>query len=151
MATWRGKQRVLTILRRLPPALKAAAEGALDEFTEGELVPALQRACPVGDDLEDTPGQLRDSVHAYAGHRALRSGGVRAEGLKTVVADAKDKKGDFIGPHVEHGHLAKDGGRVPPHPWFFPTWRVHKPSLRRKMAAAGRAAARRIAGDIARG
>ena len=148
MATWRRRERVLTVLKRLPAALKAAAKEALEEETP-PLVEALKQACPVGDELEREPGQLRDSIHAFDGSRAMRSGGVRTELLKTVLADAKDEKGGFIGPHVEFGHMGKDGGHVPAHPWFFPTWRDQRDGLKKRMAAKGRAAAKTIASDMA--
>lgn len=150
MASFSNKERVLTVLKRLPPAMKLAVQETLEEEA-AELVEAMKRACPVGHDLEHTPGDLRDSIHAEDGSRALRSGGTRTELLKTVTADAKDENGKvFIGPPVEFGHLTKAGGHVPAHPFFFPTWRAHRAGIKRRMTQKGRAAARAIAGDWAK-
>lgn len=149
MAYFRNKERVLKVLKRLPAAIKAEAKIALDQEAE-EVVAAMKRACPVGHVLEQHPGDLRDSIHAYDGHRALKSGGVRAELLKTILADAKDRKGNFVGPHVEFGHLMATGGHVPAHPWFFPTWRIQRDGLKRRLRAAGRAACKKIAPGLLR-
>jgi hypothetical protein len=149
MAHWRNRESVTQILTRLPPALREAAQSALEEATT-ELVAAMKRACPTAPDLERYAGELQDSIHAYDGHRAHKGGTERTTLLKTVTADAKDKRGDFYGPHVEYGHVARDGRHVPAHPFFWPTWRALRAGLKRRMAAKGRAAAKAIAGDMAR-
>lgn len=151
MASWKNKESVLHTLRRLPPALKAAQAEVLEQETAA-IVAAMKRACPVGGEAgesEEAAGKLRDSIHSYDGHRAVR-GGVRAELMKTIIADARDGRGEYYGPHVEYGHVARGGKHVPAHPFFWPTWRAMRAGLRRKLAARGREVCKQIAGDMAR-
>lgn len=141
MASWSGGERVKAILARLPTAVKEAVDRQLATEAK-ELAEAIKRAAPVGDELEKTPGQLRDSVHAY-----------KADGRELtyrVLADAKDAKGNFIGPHVEFGHLARDGSHVPPSSFFFPTYRARKKAMKRRINKAGRDAIKAVAGDLAK-
>lgn len=130
--------------------MKAAAKVQLDQEADA-LVAAIKANAPTGGDLERQPGELRESVHAQDAQRALRSGGVRTELMKSVVADAKDAKGNFIGPHVEFGHMAEGGGHVAAVPFFFSTWRVRKAGMKRRMAAAQRRAIKSVVGDMLKG
>jgi hypothetical protein len=135
MASWRNRAKVADVLTRLPPAVKEALGTQLDTEVGG-LVAAIKRAAPVGHALEQTPGELRDSVHSYDGKRELQ---------KRVIADAKDAKGEFIGEHVEFGHRDKGGEHVPAVPFFFPTYRARKAGIKRNMRKAAVAAAKRVA------
>lgn len=135
MASWRNRAKVADVLTRLPPEIKKALASQLDTEARG-LVEAIKRAAPVGNDLEKTRGALRDSVHSYPGKRELS---VR------IIADAKDAKGEFIGEHVEFGHMAKGGGHVPPVPFFFPTYRARKAGIKSRLRKAAMDAAKRVA------
>lgn len=135
MASWRNRARVRDVLPRLPPAMKQALASQLGVETDG-LVEAIKRAAPVDKDLEKTPGELRDSVHAFPGKRELQN---------RIIVDAKDAKGEFIGEHVEFGHLAEDGRHVPPHPFVFPTYRARKAGIKSRLRKAAVAAAKRVA------
>lgn len=138
MASWKNRASVLQVLERLPGHIKQAIGVQLKTEVDG-LTEAIKRACPVGVELEDQPGALRDSVHSYPGNRELRY---------VILADAKDeKKREFIGQHVEFGHINKGGAHVPAHPFFFPTYRARKVAMRSHM----RAAAYRATKDWARG
>lgn len=122
-------QRVLARFAKLPQQLKVDVGSQLAKEVE-DLTEAIQRAAPVGHDLEKTPGELRDSVHFYpTPDRPLSY---------RILADARDAKGDFIGAHVEQGHKAPDGSHVPRQPFFFPTYRARKRGMRRRLSAAGR-------------
>ena len=124
-------EKVKARLAKLPNQVKVAVGTQLAKEVE-DLTEAIQRAAPVRDDLQRHPGQLRDSVHFYPNPDRPLS--------YRVLADAKDKKGEFIGPHVEHGHKAVDGSHVPRVPFFFPTYRARKKAMQRRIKAAGRKA-----------
>lgn len=125
-------QRTLARLGRIPQSMKTAVGSQLAKEVE-DLTEAEQRAAPVSE-LEDHPGQLRDSIHFYANPDRPLS--------YRIIADAKDDKGSYIGAHVEHGHKAVDGSHVPAVPFFFPTYRARKKGLKRRVSAAGRKAAK---------
>lgn len=126
-------EKVKARLAKIPDQIKVAVGTQLAKEVE-DLTEAIQRAAPVSDDLQATPGQLRDSVHFYPNPDRPLS--------YRILADAKDEKGEFIGPHVEHGHKARDGSHVPRVPFFFPTYRARKKAMRRRLSAAGRKAAK---------
>jgi hypothetical protein len=123
-------QRTLERMKKLPEMVKQAVGTQLAGEVE-DLTEAIQRAAPVND-LDQYPGQLRDSVHFYPNPDRPLS--------YRILADAKDDKGKFIGSHVEHGHKARDGSHVPRVPFFFPTYRARKKAMRRRISAAGRKA-----------
>ncbi|MDR3512624.1 MAG: hypothetical protein P4L73_13395 [Caulobacteraceae bacterium] len=139
MASWKNRPKASELFKKLPPILKQAMAVQLKSEVTG-LVDAMRRAAPVSDDLEKTPGQFRDSIHEYENPSRELS--------YRIVADAKDVKGAFIGPHIEFGHLARDGSHVPPKPSFFPTYRAWKRPMRRRMNAAARGAVKRLIGTI---
>ena len=128
-----GKERLIARFARLPKAMKDAVAPVLQKEVS-ELVAAQRRAAPVSSDLEDTPGQFRDSINYYPNRDRPLS--------FRVIADARDEKGAFIGPHIEHGHKAKDGSHVAAVPSFFPTYRARKKAMQRRLNAAGRKAAK---------
>lgn len=92
---------------QLGPQLKKALETAADE-----MVAAVRAIAPVSG-LTPNPGDLRESVHKESG---------RGELAVRVVEDATDGKGNFIAPHVEYGHAAKDGSHVAALPHFWPSY-----------------------------
>jgi hypothetical protein len=126
-----NKAAVLARFRRMFPAIKAAVAPVLEREVD-ELVSAMQRAAPVSE-LEQHPGQFRDSIHAYPNPKRELS--------FRILADARDEKGNFIGPHIEHGHKAPDGSHVEAVPSFFPTYRARKKGIQKKLTAAAKAAA----------
>lgn len=129
-ARWLGRLRALPIPVRKAVAAQLAVEA-------GELTAAIKRAAPVSAELEDTPGELRDSVHHYKTPGRPLS--------YRILADARDPEtGNFIGSHVEAGHKAQDGSHVPPRPFFFPTYRARKKPMRRRLSAAGRKAVKQL-------
>lgn len=134
MARMLNLDRTLARLKKIPPAVTTASGTQLAAEVE-ELTEAIQQAAPVND-LDETPGQLRDSVHFYPNPDRPLS--------YRILADAKDEKGEFIGPHVEHGHKARDGSHVPRVPFFFPTYRARKKPMKRRIAAAGRKAVKAL-------
>lgn len=126
--------RVKRRLAAIPQAMTTAAGSQLAVEVE-DLTAAIQANTPVSD-LDTHPGQLRESVHFYPN---------RSRPLSYIVlADARDEKGEFIGPHVEHGHKARDGSHVPRNPFFFPTYRAHKKAMQRRLKAASRKAAKAL-------
>lgn len=113
-----GKTELIAKLARLPPAVTETAGVALDAGTD-ELVAALQRAAPVSE-LDDHPGQLRESIQKY-----------RTPGRPLswrIIAAARDLKGRLYGVWVEFGH-----GDAPPRPFWFPTYRAFKKRFRSKL------------------
>ncbi len=126
-----NKAKIWQRFAKIPDEIAAECGKQLAEEVGG-LVDAMKRACPVSHELEKTPGQLRDSIHAYSNPDRPMS--------YRIIADAKAEDGDFIGPHVEFGHLARNGKRVRPYPFFFPTYRARKKAMRKRMLAAARRA-----------
>lgn len=109
----------------------AADVGKQLDIETSDLVEAQKRAAPV-DIKDDNPGQFRDSIHKYSTPNRPLS--------YRIIADARDEHGNFIGPHIEHGHMAVDGKHVPAKPSFFPTYRARLKGMRRRLSAAGRKA-----------
>ena len=128
---FKNLDKVKARINAIPGAVKEAVQAQLDIETDG-LVEAIKAHAPVSDDLEKTPGELRDSVHKYANPDRDLS--------YRIIADAKDEKGRNIGSWVEHGHKTHGGRHVPAQPFFFPTYRSLKKPMRRRMLAAGRKA-----------
>jgi hypothetical protein len=120
-----GRERAIARLRRIGSAMEREMAPAFEAEVE-DLVQAQKRAAPVNPDIEDTPGTFRDSIHKYP--TPGRDLSFR------IIADAKDDKGNFIGPHIEHGHTAPDGSWVPPTPSFFPTYRARKKKMRARLS-----------------
>jgi hypothetical protein len=131
---WLNKQKVLARFRRVPEQIRAEVAAAL-KVEVHELVEAMRRAAPVSD-VEQHPGQFRDSIHEYPNPDRPLS--------YRVIADARDAKGEFIGPHIEYGHTARDGSHVPAVPSFWPTYRARRKAMRRRLANAVRKAARKF-------
>lgn len=133
MAQMKGLEANLKRLARVPQVAKTAVGSQLAKEVE-DLVEAQKRAAPV-DEASDNPGRLRESIHFYPNPDRPLS--------YRVIADARDPEtGDFIGPHVEFGHMAADGTHVAAVPSFFPTYRARKKSMKRRISAAGRKALR---------
>lgn len=122
-----AKRRIAAIPQAVGDSVKAQLEANADD-----LVATMKRYAPVSD-LEQHPGQLRDSIHKYPGKHEMQ---VR------VIADARDEKGRAIGAHVEHGHMSPAGKHVAARTFFFPVYRAMKKGMRRKLLAAGRKAAK---------
>ena len=119
-------------LARIPGRVQEAVDRELRSQVS-ELVDAIQRAAPVSDESGDpTNGKLKASVHSE--HNPRRELGL------IVKADAKDKKGHFIGAHVEHGHRAKNGDHVQGKPFFFPTYRARKKRIKSALRRAAKRA-----------
>jgi hypothetical protein len=133
--TVQGLQGFLDRIAAIPEGLVQDIHRDLSDGAD-ELVDDIRPLVPVSpvSDLETHPGQLRDSVHREDGRHGLSV---------LVVEDARDAKGNFIGPHVEYGHKDKGGGHVAALPHFNPAVRVFKPKLR---ARIGRSLSKRIKG-----
>lgn len=130
-AVMTNKGKVLARFAKLPNRVRVDVEAQLKQEVD-DLVEAQKRAAPVSE-LDDPPGQFRDSIHAYKNPDRPLS--------YRVIADARDKHGEFIGPHIEFGHKAADGSHVDAVPSFFPTYRARKKPMRRRLGrVAGKAA-----------
>lgn len=136
MATvqWLNRAKRIAKLRAIPAPIRAAAGKQLTIEVDG-LVAAQKRAAPINSDLQETPGSLRDSIHKY------KTPG-RPLSYRIIADDRDPETGNFIGPHVEAGHKARDGSHVPRQPFFFPTYRARKKAMRRRLQAAARKAAK---------
>ena len=134
MATMEGLSALVDRLERLPAAVKDALEAPLNREVE-DLVSALKRAAPVSD-LEDHPGQLRDSIQDYPNPSRPLS--------FRIIVGARDSKGRLFGRYVEFGHTSKSGRYVPAAPFFFPTYRARKKAMQRRILAPARQAIRRM-------
>lgn len=130
-----NKAKVLARLARVPVAIQEEMDDQLEIEVNG-LVEAQKRAAPRSTDLADDPGTFADSIHSYANPDRPLS--------YRIIADAQDAKGAFIGPHIEHGHMAKDGTHVPAKPSFFPIYRSRKRPMRRRLNARARKAAKAL-------
>ena len=125
-----NKAKVLARLAAIPEAVKEAVAKQLEKEAE-DMVAAMKRAAPVSSELETHPGQFRESIHSY--ENPDRPLSVR------IIADAKDEKGSFIGPHIEFGHKKRNGkGHVAAKPSFFPTYRARKKPMQRRLTASAR-------------
>lgn len=114
-ATIAGREALLARLAKIPEVTQAAAARALKAGVD-ELVEAEKRAAPVSD-LEGHPGELRDSIVAYANPDRPLSW--------RIIVGARDAAGRLYGRYVEFGH-----GNARPRPFFFPTYRAQKKRIR---------------------
>jgi hypothetical protein len=110
----------------LPDAIVSEVKPALERSGD-MLVNRIRPLVPVGDDLEQTPGALRDSLHREPGDHEL---------AVLIVEDAKDDKGRAIGKHVEHGHKAADGSHVAAKPHFWIGYQLTKKAIRARLNRA---------------
>ncbi|HTN41813.1 MAG TPA: hypothetical protein VLZ84_11715 [Asticcacaulis sp.] len=130
-----NKQKVIARLAHLGDYMFNAVQHQLATEVD-DLVAAQRRAAPINKDKSDTPGTFRDSIHGYPNPDRPLS--------YRIIADAKDEKGNFIGPHIEFGHLTIDGKQVAARPSFFPTYRARKKGMQRRINAAARKAAKAL-------
>lgn len=124
--------KALAKFKSIPTAIQVAVGSQLAKEVE-DLTEAIQRVAPV-DEASPDPGLLRSSVHFYPNPDRPLS--------YRVLADAKDKNGDFIGSHVEAGHRTANGEHVAARPFFFPTYRARKKGMKRRISAAATKAAK---------
>jgi hypothetical protein len=118
-------------LARVPKAAEEALRRQLPKEVNDGLIPAIKNAMSAQYDTTDHDHQsLIDSVHSYENDD-------REISLR-IIADAKDKDGEFIGSHVEAGHKARDGSHVAAQPAFYPTYRAFKPGMKRRLSKAAR-------------
>lgn len=151
MAQWKGLDKALARMARLPAEVKESVQQQLHKEAE-DLVAAMKRAAPVKSGvLRDTitfkPGSRPLSVNILAGGPAttvkVRKGVDDASFAKaSAAAEAKGgpvNRGefDYFRPQ-EFGHLTTKGVFVPAHPFFYPTYRARKRGLKRRLAAAAR-------------
>jgi len=145
VAEWRGLDRALARMARLPAQVREEVEKALDDEIE-DLAAAMRRAAPV------KSGTLRRTIRTGRGKRPL-SRIVTMGGPETRVkvrrgvsdrdfARAKARggsRGEYdYSRAVEFGHLTVDGKRVPGQPFFWPTYRARRKAMRRRIYAAAR-------------
>jgi len=132
MAKMLGLEAVLDRLARIPIEVRKAVEAQVQKEAD-DLVAAEKRAAPVSE-LEDHPGQLRDSIEAYLSpSNPLR---------RRIIVGARDSKGRLFGSYVEFGHTSPDGSYTPASPFFFPTYRARRKGIRRRIAGAATKALR---------
>jgi HK97 gp10 family phage protein len=128
MAKMTGVEKLTASFNRLPKAVQTAVTVSLEKEVE-DLVAAIKRVTPVSE-LEDQPGQLRDSVTYYpTPGRPLSF---------RIIAAARDRKGRKFARYVEFGHTSKSGRYVPAQPFFWPTYRARKKAMRRRIMAPAR-------------
>jgi hypothetical protein len=157
-----GLEGVIARMRALPQALQATVGAELDKET-AELVAAMQRAAP------EESGTLRETIRAVptddptkrkivAGGRPttkkIRSRKISAGRGKTQgVSDTDFAKaletggnhGEFdYARAMEFGRKTHDGRHIPPHPFFFPTWRARKRAMVARLKAASRKTIRQL-------
>lgn len=129
----------LAVRQALFDALPEAVQKALMEGLDAEvadLVDSLKQAAPVSD-LEERPGELRDSIRAYPTPGRVAS--------YRIIVGAKDKKGRYYGSYVEFGHNKPDGSRAQAQPFFWPIYRARKRSgMRRRMMKPVRTVLRQL-------
>jgi hypothetical protein len=127
---WRNLAKLQARLGKVPEAVRQALADQLAKEAE-DLVAAEQRAAPVSE-LEDHPGQLRDSIQSYPNpDRPLSF---------RIIAAARDKAGRLFARYVEFGHTTAGGKYVPAHAFWFPTYRARRKAMRRRLTAAPRKA-----------
>jgi hypothetical protein len=130
-AKLQGLDKLKAKLAKVPVATQKALKGQL-KIEADDMVSAIQRAMDVayaGQNDKDLT-RLRDSVHAYENPSRVIA--------YTILADAKDADGKFIGSHVEAGHRTVDGGHVAARPVFYPIYRSRKKAMKRRLNKAAR-------------
>lgn len=130
-------ERLLQKLRRIPQAAKVSIREAMAEQAD-EVVAFMKRRVPVDE------GDLRDSIgwrwgsRAPAGSIGVATVGARDSDLTiTIFAGGQSA---FHARWVEFGTV-----KMAARPFFFVSWRANRKHIRRRIQAAVRAAARRVA------
>jgi len=105
------------MIHDLPAMLKNEMIGAVDEEAAA-LVDLMKSVAPVDQDVNNgaPPGTLRDS-HNYI---------LMERGLRAVI---KAGSGIDYAIHVEQGTK-----HAPAHSWFWPSYRLRKTAIRRRLA-----------------
>lgn len=132
IARWIGKERLLRRIRALPAAVREQVRKQLEQSAI-DLVGAQKRVAPV------RTGTLRDSIKWRWGAARGKGGNLRDEFAVTIYIDkparhyahlvefgvsAHENKGRFKGTQ-NPGH--------PPQPYFFPTYRAKKRSIKARV------------------
>lgn len=134
MATNRSVQRLRARLAKIPIEVRAAAatEALLQAQALGQ---AIQRAAPIDE------GALKESVRVESGRHGDRFY-VKAGGQKTTRRVRKGQSATYdYANAVEFGTKKK-----PPRPFFYPTYRASKASIKSGMTATIRKAVKRSFG-----
>lgn len=124
------KQKVLSLMARIPPEIRRVAREAVDEqaaFLVEQIRPAVPR----------DQGDLADSLEWRRLARTDRIGVVITEGAKDATQGRKARA-------VEFGRADMEA-----QPHFFPTYRANKRKMRNAINRRVRAAIRRIWGTSA--
>jgi HK97 gp10 family phage protein len=140
-ATVKGADALLRKLQFLPSAMREAIRNAMADQAD-EVVAMMKRLVPV------ESGDLRDSIGWRWGSRAPKGsmavasvssglGGLGKDLQLTIFAGSSEA---FYARWVEFGTV-----KMPGRPFFFVSWRASRKSVRRKMRAATRIAARQVA------
>lgn len=115
----------------LPREITKDVEEQLKKEAE-DLTEQIKANAPVATELENHPGELRDAVRFYKNPRRPLS--------FIIVCDPKDEQGRIYSMWVEFGHRMLGGIMVAARAFFFPTYRLRRKAIRRRVFAAGRKA-----------
>lgn len=131
-----NRQRALSRMQRIPPVVIDAARAQLNVEGQG-VVDAIKPNVPFDPSGDD---HLRDTVKFRPTEdTATKVAIVVVEGETSDPAEKRKARG------VEFGHIdARSGVHVPAQPHFFPTYRLRKGGIRRRMIAAARRAIRKL-------
>lgn len=123
------KQRVLSLMQRIPPAVRSVARDALDEQTVF-LVEQIRPRVPKDE------GELRESLNWRRNPRG--------DVIRNIITEGLNQEGD----PGNHKAFAVEFGRpdMEPQPHFFPTYRANKRKMQNAIQKRIRATIARIWG-----
>jgi HK97 gp10 family phage protein len=110
--------------------IKAAARAALEESAI-EVVATMKRFAPVA---AVDGGTLRDSIGWTWGKPpkgSFKVGEVRADPNGTAISIYAGNKDAFYARWQEFGT-----SKAPPHPFFYPSWRLHRKKVKGRLTRA---------------
>lgn len=137
-ASMRNLEAVLARFARIPRKVKDAVDAQLKTET-GQLTAVMKERAPVNKHptASNPAGELKASVV----WGPARSGWP----LRYVIrATAIGSDNYDYSRAIEFGHRAKDGEQVPAQPFFFPTYRARRSSIRGRISRVARTAMREV-------
>lgn len=130
-----GRSALLKRLANLVPEVEQATAAAQLEAAE-ELAAAIEERAPIGVSgdyrASITGGRLAD----HPSKAVLGDGDVKDKNATGVFADFKWRWIEFGTGARTVKATGKSSGRMPAHPYIFPTYRSKKKAIRRKISSA---------------
>lgn len=134
MTRWQNREQVLRRIRRLPETVKTAVRASLAQSAD-ELVAAQQRAAPV------RTGTLKRSIIWEWGSAGRKASALEDFTITVHIGPEARYYAHLVefgaAPHTNEGMFAgSENPGAPPQPFFYPTYRAQKKTIKAHTRAA---------------